>query len=64
MKNNCFKENFGYVELDNDVDLMKFKKIEREFLEFKKVVPLPELNDHSFRVKKLGRIKADGVYVS
>lgn len=64
MKNNCFKENFGYIELDNDVDLMKFKKIEREFLEFKKVVPLPELNDHSFRVKKLGRIKADGVYVS
>lgn len=64
MENNCFKENFGYVELDNDVDLIKFKKIEREFLEFKKVVPLPELNDHSFRVKKLGRIKADGVYVS
>ncbi|MEH7459920.1 hypothetical protein V7183_22745 [Bacillus sp. JJ1127] len=64
MENNCFKENFGYVELDNDVDLMKFKKIEREFLQFKKAVPLSGLNDHSFRVKKLGRLKADGVYVS
>lgn len=39
MENNCFKENFGYVELDNDVDLIKFKKIEREFLEFKKSFP-------------------------
>ena len=50
MKNNCFKENFGYVELDNDVDLMKFKNREG-VLRIQKVVPLPELNDHSFRVK-------------
>lgn len=60
MENNKFlKENFKYVEIDNDVDLEQFNKIESdyEYLINNKILPkLPEKIDLRFR--KLGKMKA------
>ena len=59
MEDNKFlKENFKYVEIDNDVDLEQFNKIEKdyEYLIDNKILPkLPEKIDLRFR--KLGKMK-------
>lgn len=62
MKNNRFLDTFGYVELDNDVDLKLFEQLQAEFQEFCKIVYIPVVKDHSFRIKKLGRHHALGLY--
>ncbi|MGG6449445.1 LPD1 domain-containing protein [Pseudobacillus badius] len=62
MENNVYLDIFGYVELDNDVDLNLFKKLEEEFVAFQKIIPLIKMKDHSFRIKKLGHHRAAGLY--
>jgi hypothetical protein len=62
MNRNAFLQYYGYVELDNQVDLNLFKAIERDFIDFTKKVFVPNSKDHSFRIKKLGHHKAAGVY--
>lgn len=62
MNTTSFLEIFNYVEIDNSVDLDKFEVIENEFKELRKIIHIPKLNEHSFRIKKLGRHKAAGLY--
>ncbi|USK62292.1 LPD1 domain-containing protein [Peribacillus asahii] len=62
MKNNSFLDNFGFTELDNDVDLAVFRDLQAEFKAFRKQVYIPIVKDHSFRIKKLGKHKAAGLY--
>lgn len=62
MKNNTFLQKYGYVELDNDVELDKFKVLEKEFEELSEKIYIPKCTDHSFRIKKLGKHKAAGLY--
>lgn len=64
MNNNKFLQFYGYVELDNEVDLKLFHQLEKELMEFQKFVPMIRMADHSFRVKKLGHHKAAGLYYS
>ena len=64
MKNNHFLSKYGYVEIDNDVDLDKFQKLSEEFYHLTKQIYIPEAEDHSFRIKKLGRHRAAGIYFS
>ncbi len=63
MKNNAFLNRYASVELDNDVDLDEFTKLEREFRELCNKVFVP-YSDGSFRIKKLGRHRAAGIYFS
>lgn len=60
MENNEFiGDSFKYVEIDNDVDLEQFKKVEEnyKYLVDNKIIPkLPEQIDLRFR--KLGKMKA------
>lgn len=62
MVNNEFLKFYGYVELDNEVDLEKFSKLESEFKELTKTIPFIKRKDYSFRVKKLGKHKAEGIF--
>ncbi len=62
MQNNKFLNYYGYVELDNNVDLNKFAKLEDSLEELAKVIPIPRCKHHSFRIKKLGKHRAAGVY--
>lgn len=62
MKNNKFLSKYGYVEIDNDVNLEKFNQLEKEFEDLTKKIYVPECKDHSFRIKKLGKHRAAGLY--
>ena len=62
MKNNEFLNRYGYVELDNDVDLYKFRIIEDNLRELCEVIHIPMRKDYNFRIKKLGKHKAAGVF--
>lgn len=62
MDDNTFLRIYGYVELDNKVDLEMFSKLEKEFVEFIEHVNIKESLDHSFRIKRLGQHKASGLY--
>lgn len=64
MEDNRFLDVYGYVELDEDVDLAKFDVIEQNFVDFVHAVGMPTAKDHSFRVKRLGNYRAAGVYFS
>lgn len=64
MKDNQFLWMYGEVELDNDVDLQKFQTLEMEFTELRTQLELKQALDHSFRIRKLGRHKAAGLYYS
>ncbi|ONG72107.1 hypothetical protein BKK44_09975 [Bacillus cereus] len=61
MKDNIFLQKFNKVELDNIVDLYKFRKVEKEFEKLSKEMYVPKL-DISFRIKRLGKHKASGIY--
>lgn len=61
MKDNAFLSHFGEVELDQIVDLEKFKEFEEDFLEFKKLIPVPVRKDWTFKIRCLGNLKASGV---
>ena len=62
MKSNKFLMKYGYVELDNDVSLEKFKALENEFEDLSTQIYIPKCVDHSFRIKKLGHHRAAGLY--
>lgn len=62
MKYNAYLDYYGYVELDNDVDLNKFSYLERELKEFVKHIPIVKRDDFSFRIKKLGKHRAAGIF--
>lgn len=63
MEQNEFLSHYGYVELDNDVDLKKFKEVEKDFIDVRENFFVPLDKTHSFRIKKLGKHKANGLYV-
>jgi len=63
MENNLFLTHFGTVELDNDVCLDMFHGIEKEFVGLLKKTFVPKSLDYTFRVRKLGRHRAAGLYV-
>lgn len=65
MKNNSFLENFSFVEIDDTVDLNKFRDLSEYFSEYRKLMPqlLPKVEDGvSFRIRRLGNYRANGVY--
>lgn len=62
MKDNAFLNFYGYVELDNSTDLEYFYTLEKHLMDFHNHFTIPEARDHSLRVKKLGKHKADGLY--
>ena len=62
MSDNRFLEVFGYVEADEQCDLNVLKALEEQFVEFSKQFPLFKVADHSLRFRRLGKIKAAGVY--
>lgn len=62
MLHNVFLQHYGYVELDNNVDLKKFAIWEKNFLDFADKFPIPIAKDHSFRIKRLGKHHANGMY--
>lgn len=64
MESSKFNKYFKFVELDNSVDLDKFSIIENELDVVFGLLPGEFANDHSFRVKKLGKHKALGLYFS
>lgn len=64
MENNAFLEAFGYVEIDNDFSLEAFAECEKEFRKLMEVLPIQYAKDASFRIKKLGKHRAAGLYYS
>lgn len=62
MDDNEFLSKYGYVEIDNDVDLKLFGQLQKDFKQLCQKVHIPTTKDHSFRIKKLGRHKAAGLY--
>lgn len=63
MSDNKFLNMFGYVEADNACDLDKLQQLEEEFVELSEKIVLPMVKDHSLRFRRLGKMKADGLYV-
>ena len=53
-------KNFSYVELDNQVDLNKFKKFEAAAVKLMKALPLRDPKP-ALRLRKLGNIKTAGM---
>lgn len=62
MNDNVFLTRYGFVELDNEVDLRKFKIIEENFVELCETMFVPARKEYSFRIKKLGKHRAAGVF--
>ncbi|QNR65248.1 hypothetical protein IAQ67_15140 [Paenibacillus peoriae] len=64
MENNDFLTHYGKVELDNDVDLVRFNSLELEFNDLKNKIYIPKASDYSFRIRKLGQHRAAGLHYS
>lgn len=62
MKKNKFLAKFDYVEIDQAVDLELFKDIQDDFQNYISMFNFPVLNAPSFRIRKLGKHKASGIY--
>ena len=64
MKKTGFNRFFGFVEFDNDVDLLKVEEVYREFKDFNKFIfgEYVSTPDTSIRFRKLGQHKATGLY--
>lgn len=62
MENNKFLNMFDYVEADEDCELDKLNKLSDEFEVLSRELYLPRIKNHSLRFRKLGKIKALGVY--
>lgn len=62
MAQNRFLTMFGYVEADEKCDLEMLKGLEQQFVEFSNQLPLIHVADHSLRFRRLGKLKAAGVY--
>lgn len=64
MKNNAFKARYEYVEIDELIDIEEeFMQLEEEFKKLQKLTFIP-YSKGSFRVRRLGRHKAAGMFVS
>lgn len=61
MNNNKFLGDFSYVEIDQDTDLEKFKKIEEEYLRVRTIFT-NEIEKAELRFRKLGKHHALGLY--
>lgn len=61
MKTTKLLNDFKYVELDEDVDINKFKKAEEEILRINKLLPKSKV-DKELRFRKLGNYRAAGLY--
>ncbi len=57
------KKYFGFVELDNDVDLEKFKDFEQEMQRIKEILPEVESTKPDLRLRKLGNYRALGMFI-
>ncbi|WP_346835933.1 LPD1 domain-containing protein [Paenibacillus polymyxa] len=64
MEKNDFLTHYGKVELDNDVDLVRFNSLELEFNDLKNKIYIPKASDYSFRIRKLGQHRAAGLHYS
>lgn len=62
MDNNNFLNMFGFVEADADCELEKLNILSNEFKELSTKLFLPKVENHSLRFRKLGKLKALGVY--
>lgn len=62
MKDNAFLQKFDHVEIDQDVDLGLLRKVEKDFDKYIKHLNFPSLNKPSFRIRKLGKHKATGIF--
>ena len=63
MQTSPLNEYFGFVELDEDVDLEKYKEIMKQFIAWKNhMVPFVDAKDNAIRFRKLGNHHASGLY--
>lgn len=63
MKDSKFNDYFGYVEIDEDVDLGKVSEIAKEFVAVKETFfDGVDASDKTLRFRKLGKHKALGLY--
>lgn len=62
MEKNIFLNKFDYVEIDQAVDLELFNDIQEDFQTYTSMFNFPVLNAPSFRIRKLGKHKASGLY--
>ena len=62
MNNNVFLNMFGFVEADADCELEKLNKLSEEFKQLSNQIFLPVSKNQSLRFRKLGKLKASGVY--
>lgn len=60
--NNYMLDFFDKVEIDAEVDLEHFDRVEKAFRKMFKKTPFPKVPGSSFRLRKLGREQASGMY--
>lgn len=63
METTTLKNSFGFVELDNDVDLTLFQQFEVEMTRIHEILPKTGEKVPDLRLRKLGNQKALGLYV-
>ena len=64
MDQTSLRDNYAFVELDNDVDLGLFEQFEAEVNRIQAILPtVPEAKKPILRLRKLGNYKAAGMYV-
>lgn len=62
MENSNFNDYFGYVEFDEDTDLLKVDELSKEFRTLAKYLNFSKDDEVSLRFRKLGNHKAEGLY--
>lgn len=62
MNNSSLLEFFANIEYDELVDLENVTQFEREIISFIKTFKVPVPNNATFKVRRLGKIKAAGVF--
>ncbi|MGF7535502.1 hypothetical protein AAGG74_17760 [Bacillus mexicanus] len=62
MEHNKFLNFYGKVELDNDVRMPLFDIAEKDLLEISEAIPFPIRKDYEFKIKKLGKHRAEGLF--
>lgn len=60
-RNSSFAKDFGHIEIDNDVDLERFKALGSEYSKYKHLLP-PQTETANLRFRYTGRHNATGVY--
>ena len=62
MAESSFNDTFGFVEFDEECDLEKLRKLEKEWDAIKKLLGIGSYQNVSIRFRKLGNHKAAGLY--